>query len=79
LVIPDCDWTSTYNPVVHTSLCDMSRVATFIRYNEDLPIQKNENAEGFKEKSGNLIPALIIRSMNSETDVARINHIPTLM
>ncbi len=57
----------------------MSRVATLIRYNEDIPIQKNENAEGFKEKSGNLVPALIIRSMNSETDVARINHIPTLI
>jgi hypothetical protein len=57
----------------------MSRVATIVRYNKDILIQKNEKAEGFKEKSGNLVPALIIRSMNPETDVARINHIPTLM
>ena len=57
----------------------MSRVATLVRYNEDIPIQNDENAEGFKEKSGNLVPALIIRSLHSETDVARINHIPTLM
>jgi hypothetical protein len=41
--------------------------------------RQSQKAEGFKEKSGDLVPALIIRSMNSKIDVARINHIPTPM